>query len=50
MAITIPLKLKYRVPKAGSGGQTGSRTGSAKKKKPKMKQGWGNRRRAYGPF
>lgn len=50
MAIAIPLKEKYRVSKPSSGGQTKTRTGSGKTKKVKLKQGWGPKRRAYGPF
>lgn len=48
MARTIPLKLKYRVPKIGGNHTSAARTGSAKK--VKMKQGSGPRKRAYGPF
>lgn len=50
MAISIPLKLKYRVPKSSSGGQSKVRTGSGRAKKPKLKEGWGPRKRAYGPW
>ena len=50
MALTIPLKLKYRTTKPSSGGATKARTGSGKRKKPRLKQGYGSHRKAYGPF
>ena len=49
MAILIPLKKKYTVPKNKSGGTAGSRTGS-RSAKTKKGSGLRPRRRAYGPF
>lgn len=43
----IPLKLKYRAPKPK--GHSGTRA-STGKRKVKLKEGYGPRRRAYGPF
>lgn len=45
--VKMKLKEKYRVPKAGSGGKGGVSTGA---KKPKVSQGNGIRKKAYGPF
>jgi hypothetical protein len=47
-ATAIKLKLKYRERKHG--GANKSTGGSAAPKKKAGSQGWGVRRRAYGPF
>jgi hypothetical protein len=47
-AITPPLKLKYRTRYTGS--QHPSGQGGNSGKKQLAKQGWGHRRRSYGPF
>lgn len=51
MAVTIPLKKKYKAIKSGGGGSTKARTGSSSNlKKSRATAGNGVRRKAYGPF
>lgn len=45
--ISIPLKAKYKATKSSGSHSGGSSTG---KKKLKVTQGNGNRKKAYGPF